>query len=593
MSDLSPRFSCLPVFLPLVLVLAPMTARRAMAVQDAGKDCARAMMTALGPSHDPRDAPQYDDIERWKDENAGDSTALLQENTLPDGAMVAGGAKANPDYAMVWTRDEALGQFRRLQRMEDLFRKHNPTAEDEARKIRMLGNLMNYLAFTEKIQRAPMPLTEYGGTKIVGTGHNPGVANVHADGTPNMKEWGNPQNDGPALRARVFMRLVRFLLRYKNDPTVRKVLPDPKQTIRRIVSGTPRDRSVLLTDMDYTLQHTAVDESRNAAGRIECPGLGFDYWEECMARRHFSTMNAQHQALHEAGILASRLGNQLLAERYFAKARALEGELRAMWDGERRYLVAMKDAVPGHSLEKPSNLDTQNILSIMEMDGPGSVFHLTDDEVLSTVHETERIFTDSPRLSYEINNHPDFRAAFPRSAAIGRYIEDHFNGLDPYRPRGPGEPPMDRGNPWTLIQNTWARFYARVATRFIRRGEIRITDLNAAFFRDAFADRARASRLIRPGMTILKGDPLFREIILELQAKAAESAGIVRAVASNSPGGARYEQFSRDSWPLAPARTSSKGLSWNAVTFLDFQQDWDSLKNAVRTLPPSDPSATQ
>lgn len=586
MSILRPRHGP-PLLLPLLamIIMAAFPARADPMGDKSAEGCDRAMLQALEAPSPPSSDRPYDGLEAWIHRSDEASVRQLQENTLSDGAMVAGGARMNPDYAMVWTRDEALGQLRRLQNLKALFRKANPDASDQAKKARMLRNLMNYLSFTEKIQRSPMPVTEYAGTRIVGTGHNPAVANVHADGSPNMKEWGNPQNDGPALRARVFIRLADFLMDHESDPAVHEVIPDPKQVIRRIASSKPEDQSVLLTDMDYTLNHTAVDEARSTDGQTRCLGLSFDYWEECMARKNFSTMNAQHQALYEASVLATKMGNKALADQYLAKARALEPEIRAMWDAGKKYLVAMKDAVPGHSVDKPSNLDAQNILSILEMEGPGSVFQLTDDEVLSTVYQAERLFSDTPQLAYEINGRPEFKAAYPRSAAIGRYIEDHYNGLDPNRPRGPGDPPQDRGNPWILIQNSWARFYARVATRFIQRGELHITDLNADFFRSAFADRARAARLLQPGMTIRKTDPLFREIMLELQAKAAESAGIVRGVDSNPPGGALYEQFSRDSWPLAPATTSSQGLGWNGVTFLDFKQDWEALKAALKTLP--------
>lgn len=196
---------------------------------------------------------------------------------------------------------------------------------------------------------------------------------VSADGSPDLEQWGRPQDDGPALRASALMGVL-------------DALPE---------AASPQAETLIARDLAHLLR---------VAGR---PCLG--PWEEWPPRRTSFTLLVQWDALERGG---RRNGD--------ARLGAAAGMLARLMD------QAQDDATGGwrESIEAPpALLDSATCLALLHagrFDGP---FALTAPRTLATVAGLEAIFA----ALYPINHGR-------RVPAIGRWAGDVYFDGNPWFP---------------------------------------------------------------------------------------------------------------------------------------------------------------
>ncbi|MGE3260219.1 MAG: glycoside hydrolase family 15 protein [Bacteriovoracia bacterium] len=312
---------------------------------------------------------------------------------MPVGSVIASPSRSDPDYYFHWVRDAALT----METFVTLYIQEKSPSQRAA----YLNRLLAYADFSVANQKAHT-LTGLGEPKF------------HVEGTPFTGPWGRPQNDGPALRAIVFVRLAEQLLAEGRGELVKRAFYD----------GTPS--SLVKTDLEYVSHHW-----RDAS---------FDLWEEVLGD-HFYTRMVQRRALLLGARLAHTLNDEGAASWYLLQARAIEKEMEKFWDPSRGYVKATLTQRAGLSY-KNSNLDAAVVLAALHGGMNDGFFDLQDERIQKTISHLVEAF----RGIYPINNR-----GLP-GVAIGRYPEDlyggsHFNG----------------GNPWVLTTLAVAEAIYRTA----------------------------------------------------------------------------------------------------------------------------------
>ena len=194
-----------------------------------------------------------------------------------------------------------------------------------------------------------------------------------ADGTPDLEQWGRPQDDGPALRASALMAVL-------------DALPE---------TASPEAEALIARDLDHLVA---------VAGR---PCLG--PWEEWPPRRTTFTLLAQWDALDRG---ANRTG---------------DARMRDAADGLIPLMDQAQDAASGgwrESIEAPDGLlDSATCLAILSAGRDTGPFALTAPRTRATVAGLEAIFSEL----YLVNRD---RAA----PAIGRWAGDVYFDGNPWYP---------------------------------------------------------------------------------------------------------------------------------------------------------------
>lgn len=358
-------------------------------------------------------------LENWAEKQASLCLSLLLDNLSPAGTLpgtvVASPSKANPDYFYHWTRDASIV----MQVIVSLY--ENST--DSRQKAALLKRIHDFVHLTERHQKQQAP-TGLGEPKF------------HTDGTPFTGPWGRPQNDGPALRALVLIRLAQLLLDEGSHVYVKSHLYD----------GYHPTRSVIKKDLEY-VSHFWREK-------------GFDLWEELQGD-HFYTRIVQFKALREGAKLARRLGDPHAAHWYDRQASRIAEALEKHWDPKRGIIQATLQRTGGIDY-KHSGLDTAVILGVLHA-YPNEVFPILDPRVLATAVHIEESF----KSLYPVNQRQDVPGV-----AIGRYPEDKYNGYHS----------QEVGNPWVLTTLAFAQFYYRLANELESRETVKIDPVSLPFF---------------------------------------------------------------------------------------------------------------
>jgi glucoamylase len=300
---------------------------------------------------------------------------------MPVGSIIASPSRTDPDYYFHWIRDAALTM--------DTFVTLYIKEQDQGKKSGYLNRLLAYADFSVANQQT-QTLTGLGEPKF------------NVDGTPFNGSWGRPQNDGPALRAIVFLRLAEQLMGEGRTDFVRSALYD----------GSPR--SLLKTDLEYVSHHW-----RDAS---------FDLWEEELGD-HFYTRMVQRRSMLIGARVAAALQDDGAASWYLLQAKAIEKEMEKFWDSSRGYVKATLNHRSGLG-SKSSGLDIAVVLGALHGGMSDGFFDLQDERVQKTMTRLVQSF----KGLYAVNSH-----ATAPGVAIGRYPEDLYGGSD-----------FKGGNPWVL-----------------------------------------------------------------------------------------------------------------------------------------------
>lgn len=336
------------------------------------------------------------DLGPHKKAQAKRAIRFMLENVSPKGArpgtIIASPERVKPNYFRHWVRDGALVANVILSLWE-----HAQTESDRANFEKMLWD---YVGISEHQQ-------QFIGKPV-----------FDADGNPISEEWGEPQNDGPALRSIVLMRFAH-ILRNRNRVN------------------------------DAERLHQLI--SKDIHGILYFGDWGYDIWEEKRGF-HFYTRMVHRKAVIMAKHLADIWGDKGLSDKSATRRLELEASLKDHWSDALGYIEASV-AVDGGMLEKTIHLDSQVILGVLHGD-TGDFFQTYDSRVLRTVVRLEELFERLYPINFECHGIP----------YIGRYQECNWNGYT----RG------GLGNPWVLTTEAFGEYYDRLALDLERLGSIEI-----------------------------------------------------------------------------------------------------------------------
>ena len=107
---------------------------------------------------------------------------IIYENILDNGSIIASPTK-DPDYNFHWVRDSAIVINSLIENCDD--------NQEKDKHIKIFENYINI--------------------ELIHINHHAAEPKFNIDGTPYLGEWGRPQNDGPALRGIVCLKLINII----------------------------------------------------------------------------------------------------------------------------------------------------------------------------------------------------------------------------------------------------------------------------------------------------------------------------------------------------------------------------------------------
>jgi len=342
------------------------------------------------------------------------------------GAIVAG---SEYEYFYVWTRDSAII----MNKFIDFYEKET----DPAMKKVWSDIYWDWVGFNKIV----LNISPFG----------PAAAKFLANGTKhNHPFWGEPQDDGPALRALVNMRMMRIFIREGCDRSV----------LERLYNKDLTSLSLIKTDLEYTTHHYFMKS--------------YDIWEEKFAH-HYATKVFQWAALHEGAKFAQVMGDVGIdgaAEVYRTSAIEAKKWVLSFRDEKNHFIRAYRDWVgrDGQPIkENEAVLDVAVLLAHLIVNPYGGLISQTgdpddnfigikDDLLLGTVQKLESTF----KAEYSINQDKHL------AIATGRYPKDHYRG----------------GNPWLLSMAGVGEFYVLLAEEWLKSGLNPFNEHTTEFYRD-------------------------------------------------------------------------------------------------------------
>lgn len=444
------------------------------------------VVLSLGIAAQPRFATP--DLEVWLNAQASIAETKMFANFSPPGSMpgtiLASPSTHDPNYYYYWVRDGALV----MQSVLDLSNQGSKSAR---------AAMETFVRFSRDNQ--------------IRAGWNLGEPRFNVDGSVNTEPWGRPQNDGPALRALLFIRFANQLLAEgRRDYVINELYG----------SKLPAD-TVIKEDLEFTAHHWGE----------KC----IDLWEEVWGY-HFFTRAAQYMALKEGADLADKLGDGGAATFYREQAGFIEKELSKHWSEEKDYYLSTLEMNYNVDHPKPSQLDVSVLLAALAAEQESGILSLTNDRMLKTAIAVEASFKTIYGLNRDLST----------GTAIGRYPEDHYFG----------------GNPWVLTTAAYAEMNLRIADQIARAKTFVLTETQAAYFAEAAAVSKRTVGTLSAGTDIAADRALKTQVVTALQAKADRYLERIRRHANQD--GSLSEQYGRDDGQMLSARD----LSWSYASFL-------------------------
>jgi glucoamylase len=336
---------------------------------------------------------QADDLDQWLESQRHLSERKILAHISPanarPGAVIASPSKYDPDYYYHWVRDAAL--------VMDIWMRQLEGSTSMSLPRQHLEDLIwDFASFTNYSQS----LADVVG--YVGLGE----PRYYVDGTPNLLPWGRPQNDGPALRASLFIRFANYLIKTNRENIARKLL-----------------WPVIVKDLQYTGDQVYA--------------IGFDLWEE-VEGDHFYTRVTCREALLLGAELAARFDDPAGSAWLSAQAKVAESLAFAHFDESRGQVTENTNRRELHR-DKSSGLDVGTVLALLHTTRK-PIVEFSHPLILQTMNKLEGKFQEI----YHIN-----KAFSDLGTAIGRYPEDHYYG----------------GNPWFLATFAYAEYYYKLGDR--------------------------------------------------------------------------------------------------------------------------------
>jgi len=425
-----------------------------------------------------------------------------------------------------WVRDGqrvAISMLRRLR----LYKASNTEPEKAAKLFKLLSD---YATFQMRLQRTP---------NLCGAALDKGVGEpkFNKDGSAFLEEWGRWQTDGPALRAIFAMEFADFA---KSRPEA--IYRDLSHSWYK--SESPAT-SFLKVDLEFSGKYWHHHS--------------FDPWEEVNAH-HFYNRYLQYVALSKGSEYASYRGDHGAADFYRKQAKALQEDMHsAFWDIDRKRFRCHFDRSGGVDY-KTSKLDISIVLALLHgHEDPRqthSAFLFLSDEMLSTVWQLE----DAMEKAYAINARKTDSNGFPLAPAIGRYVEDRFNGYVT----------DSTGNPWFLATHAMAEYYAILGSKLLNEKAIVINDLNKPFYERLLGKELKGEHHVF-------SSPHEKEKLAKACMERTYDYLNRSREHTERVTGAQSEQINRDTGYM----TGSELLTWNEESFLSANRALEILKTEL------------
>ncbi|KAJ3237818.1 Glucoamylase, intracellular sporulation-specific [Chytriomyces hyalinus] len=461
---------------------------------------------------------------------AAHSYARLLGNIQPNGAIQASPSSENPDYAYHWVRDAAtvMSAVPVTNATQPLFWK--------------------WAAFETTLQRTQNPSSPH---------FTLGEPKFNLDGSAYTRDWGRPQNDGPATRVLALVRFAEMYLEQGGSlDQVRKYLYAPELPAL----------SVIKADLEYVARVWDVQ--------------GVDLWEEVRGD-HYHTQLVQAAALFVGARFANRMKDTSAAKFYTSKAHEVYRSIESnFWSDEKEYIQSSIRVQNGPAA-KTSFLDmsvvlaaiyTRHAFSLAPPDwSDNSTMHSFDGpQVLLTALQ----LASKMKELYTINqNRGDL------APGIGRYTEDVYDG---YTTTG-------LGNPWFLATLGYAELAFSLAQQFCRLGSIShsesanpLMDKALSWILDGGFMGQRLTSPITSGisqhLSCIENPQQFQHLIQNLTYAGEAYIARVRAHVPDHDGeigskvGSLSEQFHRDTGFMQGAVE----LTWSHASFLTMKAARDA-----------------
>jgi glucoamylase len=438
------------------------------------------------------------------------------------GAVMASPSRHNPDYYAHWVRDAAV-----TMREVWAFRRLEPQGALSAMKDYAVFSLKNQTTrnwSSDASNRNAYPKGGVSDTGDLGIGE----PKFYIDGSPYDREWGRPQNDGPALRVLALLGLADELMLTNQQDFVNKYLYRLELPARTVIKA----------DLEFVSHHWR--------------DTSVDLWEENRGD-HFYTRMVQWRALHEGAIFAKRMGDTDAAAFYRSEAGRVLDSLNDFWSNEHGYLVVTRNYQRLQSIvraAKDTDLDIAVVLAALHAGKEGFPFNVDDDRMIATAHALELAFD----AEYSINRVRRNRDGLFMAPALGRYPRDRYNGHDARE----GEETW--GNPWFVATHAMAEFLLRLRGELKAQGQVEITPISRPFFQDLVKTDFSGKRKLR------EGDPSYEAVLKALQERS--DAYLRRSQYHTGDHGHQSEQINRDHGYMQGAYD----LTWSYASFLSLRR---------------------
>ena len=279
---------------------------------------------------------------------------LENTNTTTHKGIIIASPSTVPPYKFHWIRDSALV----MRVFIDMYKK--------TKDSKYFEYIINYIENESKVQE-------------LNTLKGLGEPKINIDCTPFNGEWGRPQNDGPALRGIMMIKIIE-LFKYNYDIIIDKLI-----------------KPIILKDVDYLLEN--YDK------------VSFDLWEE-KEGWHFYTRMVQLKFLKDCLKLNKYLkleGEKILQLKNVVDALFLSLEDHICENKDGKYIIS--------SFDKNGNIikyeDSANILAYCHID--------FDIEIIEKIPFEYVLHTANNLLEYFSSKYND-----PGNICIGRYINDKY-----------------------------------------------------------------------------------------------------------------------------------------------------------------------
>ncbi len=416
------------------------------------------------------------------------------------GAIPAAPSRANPDYYYHWVRDAALTT-------ESLIGVYNSIQSRSPLKENLKRFFLDTIDFNILLQKNSL--------KHLGLGE----PKFYVSGDSFKKDWGRPQNDGPALRSIVNIELLSLAARER--------WPEYPSMLANLYNPQLNTFSVVKNDLEFVAHNWMR--------------ANFDLWEE-VCGHHFYNLMAQRKAMHFGTMIAKYMKDPGAADYYQQQMVNISSQLDYFWNPSVNYIFATSYSNEAcyqsfsNRNRGRSGLDSAALLGVLHSEMNQVSFSVVDPRVFSTYLALKSSFSSI----YNIGKIQFLNTPF------GRYPEDTYDGYTT----------TSIGNPWFLITAGSAEYLYRLATSYIRSNQVVISFANQRYFSNLLKLE------LRDGQVISSNQPQFKQIIDHLINEA--DLYLLRVIYHTDENGSLSEQFNREIGYMQGA----PNLTWSYAAYI-------------------------